>query len=64
MMKLQMSATINNKIMEVYGVNVEQLYEQAKQNDSINKKPGLYKMEEVMADIFIDEPDIVKKKPT
>lgn len=29
--------------------------------DSINKKPGLYKMEEVMADIFIDEPDIVKK---
>ena len=56
-----MSATINNKIMEAYGVNVEQLYEQAKQNDSINKKPGLYKMEEVMADIFIDEPDIVKK---
>ena len=54
-------ATINNKIMEAYGVNVEQLYEQAKQNDSINKKPGLYKMEEVMADIFIDEPDIVKK---
>lgn len=34
-----MSATINNKIMEAYGVNVEQLYEQAKQNDSINKKP-------------------------
>ena len=56
-----MSATINNKIMEAYGVNVKQLYEQAKQNDSINKKPGLYKMEEVMADIFIDEPDIVKK---
>lgn len=57
-----MSATINNKIMEAYGVNVEQLYEQAKQNDSINKKPGLYKMEEVMADIFINnEPDITMK---
>lgn len=57
-----MSATINNKIMEAYGVNVEQLYEQAKQNDSINKKPRLYKMEEVMADIFItNEPDITMK---